>query len=132
VKHQVPGLHGATPFPEGFFLVRVTEAYYRTRTDKPFLAIDLVVTGPAALAGRRIPIRLYCTHKALWRLNWFLQDFGYDPELFGRDQIDAKAVVGLCGVIKISHSQVAGRSFVSLDGFAPAAHWDEFRLEKAG
>ena len=132
MRYQVPGLHGATPFPEGFFLVRVAWAQYRRRGDKPFLALDLTVTEPTALAGRKISTRLYCTQKALWKLNWFLRDFGYDLELLGRDEIDAKAVVGLLGVVKVFHSQVSGRNFLNLDGFAPASNWDEFRLEKAG
>jgi hypothetical protein len=28
MRQQVPGLHGATPFPDGFFLVRVVYARY--------------------------------------------------------------------------------------------------------
>ena len=131
MKHQVHGLHGATPFPEGFFLVRVTYAHYRARREKPFLALDFSVIEPTAFAGRRISTQLYCTDKALWKLNWFLRDFGYDPELLGRDEIDDKAVVGLRGIVKLLHSSVHGRTFLNLDGFAPAAHWDEFRLEKA-
>jgi hypothetical protein len=131
MKHQIHGLNGATPFPEGFFLVRVTYARYRAQREKPFLALDLSVIEPAAFAGRRISIRLYCADKALWKLNWFLRDFGYDPELLGRDEIDDKAVVGLRGIVKVLHSSVHGRTFLNLDGFAPAANWDEFRLEKA-
>ena len=26
--------------------------------------------------------------KALWKLDWFLRDFGYDTELLGRDEVD--------------------------------------------
>ena len=33
---------------------------------------------------------LYCTPKALWKLSWFLRDFGYDTELLGRDEIDER------------------------------------------
>jgi len=132
VKYQIPGLHGATPFPEGFFLVRVAYAQYRTRGEKPFVALNLSVIEPSAFVGRKISSRLYCTEKALWKLNWFLRDFGYDLELLGRDEIDDKAMVGLRGIVKVSHSQVNGRSYLNLDGFAPATHWDEFRLEKAG
>lgn len=40
MKHQVPGLHGATPFPHGFFLVRIAFAQYRGQK-KPFLALVL-------------------------------------------------------------------------------------------
>jgi hypothetical protein len=125
-------LGDATPFPDGFFLVRVIWAQYRAQTDKPFLALNLSVTEPAAFVGRNISTRLYGTPKALWKLNWFLRDFGYDLELLDRDEIDDKAVVGLRGIVKVSHSSVRGRTFLNLDGFAPAAQWDEFRLEKAG
>ncbi len=131
MKSQLPGLHQATPFPDGFFLVRVVWAQYRN-TDKPFIAVNLVVVEPASLLGRKISTRLYCTDKALWKLNWFLRDFGYDNERLERDEIDDKAMVGLRGVVKVTHSSVNGRTYVNLDGFAPADHWEEFRLEKAG
>ena len=131
MKHQVHGLHGATPFPEGFFLVGITYAQYRAQREKPFLALDLSVIEPTAFVGRRISTRLYCADKALWKLNWFLRDFGYDAELLERDEIDDKAVLGLRGIVKVLHSSVHGRTFLNLDGFAPAAHWDEFRLQKA-
>jgi hypothetical protein len=26
----------------------------------------------------------------LWKLNWFLRDFGYDADLLGQDEIDDK------------------------------------------
>lgn len=132
MKRQVAGLHDATPFPDGFFLVRVTHAQHRVAPEKPFIALVLAVIEPIQFAGRKFWARLYCTDKALWKLNWFLRDFGYDPELLGRDELDDKAMVNLRGVVKVSHSSVNGRTFRNLDGFAPASHWDEFRLEKAG
>jgi hypothetical protein len=132
VKRQVPGLQMATPFPDGFFLVRVEYAQYRSQGDKPFIAINLAVLEPAQLAHRKISARLYCTDKALWKLNWFLRDFGYDLELLERDEIDDRAIVGLRGVVKVTHSTVTGRTYTNLDGFAPAVHWEEFRLPQAG
>jgi hypothetical protein len=90
------------------------------------------VIEPEAFAGRKISTRLYCTEKALWKLNWFLRDFGYDPELLGRDELDDYALVNLRGVVKVSHSNVNGRTYLNLEGFAPASQWEEFRLEKAG
>ena len=69
--------------------------------------------------------RVYCTPKALWKLSWFLRDFGYDTELLGRDEVDEKNLVGLRGVVKISHSVMNGTSLLSLDGFAPASQWEE-------
>ena len=46
--------------------------------------------------------RLYCTERALWRLHWFLRDFGYDADLLHRDQVDEKALLNLRGVIRTS------------------------------
>jgi len=132
MRRQLPGLHQAIPFPDGFFLVRVAYAQYRGQAEKPFLVLNLTVIEPTKLAGRKISTRLYCTEKAFWKLNWFLRDFGYNTELLGRDEIDNQAIVGLRGVVKVSHSDVHGRTYLNLDGFAPASHWDEFCLEKAG
>jgi len=61
----------------------------------------------------------------MWKLGWFLRDFLYDPELFSHEQVDEKALPGLRGVVKISHTVVHGISLVNLDGFAPASQWEE-------
>ena len=82
-----------------------------------------VVVEPANLAGRALAGRLYCTPKALWKFSWFLRDFSYDAELFGHEEIDDKALVGLSGVVKVSHTVVNGRSLLNLDAFAPATAW---------
>jgi hypothetical protein len=66
--------------------------------------------------------------KALWKLNWFLRDFGYDTELLGRDEIDDKNLVGLTGVVKITRSVVNGTSLLNLDGFAPRSRWEELAV----
>jgi hypothetical protein len=77
------------------------------------------------VAGRLITGRVYCTPKALWKLTWLLRDFGYDCELLERDEIDEKALVGLRGVVKISHTTINGTSLVNFDDFAPAGQWEE-------
>ena len=61
----------------------------------------------------------------MWKLGWFLRDFLYDPESLTRDEIDEKALRGLIGVVKISHTVVNGASLVNFDGFAPASQWEE-------
>jgi hypothetical protein len=61
----------------------------------------------------------------LWKLNWFLRDFGYDIELLGQDEIDDKNLVGLRGVVKVSHVVINGTSLLNLDGFAPAGQWEQ-------
>ncbi len=73
----------------------------------------------------RLPVVSTARPEHLWKLNWFLRDFGYDTELLGRDEIDEKSLVGLRGVVKISHVVVNGTSLLNLDGFAPASQWEE-------
>ena len=82
--------------------------------------LDLAIEG---VAGNRFRSRLYCSPKALWKLNWFLRDFGYDSELLGRDEIDDRNLVGLSGVVNISHAVVNGSSLLNLEAFAPASQW---------
>ena len=80
---------------------------------------------PVDLPACTLSSRLYCNPKALWKLNWFLRDFGYDTELLGRDEVDETQLVGLKGVVKISHIVFNGTSLLRLDGFAPAGRWEE-------
>jgi hypothetical protein len=77
------------------------------------------------LAGKTVTGRVYCTPKALWKLTWFLRDFGYDTELLGRDEVEEKNLAGLRGVVKISHTVLHGTCVVNFDGFAPAIQWGE-------
>ena len=111
--------------PDGIFLVRVDKAEYRWHAQRSFYILRLSILEPQELAGRRISGRLYCTSKALWKLGWFLRDFLYDPDLLGSEEIDEKALFGLRGVVKISHTTLNGRSLLNLDGFAPASQWEE-------
>ena len=129
MKRRFQGLHEtvgrAEDIPDGLFLVRVDRAQYRWHAHKPFYAVRLSVLEPKEWTGRAISGRLYCTPKALWKLSWFLRDFGYDTELLRRDEIDDRALAGLQGVVKISHTVVNGTSLLNLDGFAPASLWEE-------
>jgi hypothetical protein len=116
----------AEALPDGVFLARVERTQYRWRPQKPYYLILFFVVEPSRHAGDRFTARLHCTPKALWKLNWFLRDFGYDIELLGRDEIDDKNLVGLQGVVKITHAIVNGTSLLNLDGFAPRSQWHEF------
>jgi hypothetical protein len=129
VKRHIRGLHArqqdAERPLEGLFLVRVEWASYRWHPHRPFLAIRFVVLEPESFERRSFSGRLYSTERALWKLNWFLGNFGYDPELLNRDEIDEKALVNLRGVVRISHVTLSGRVFQNLEAFAPAADWEE-------
>jgi hypothetical protein len=134
MKRYVSGLSQASAspvegLPDGLFLARVERAQYRWHTQKPYFAFVFSVLEPKALAGNRFTGRLYCNPKALWKLNWFLRDFGYDSELLKRDEIDDKNLAGLSGVVKVSHSVVNGSSLLNLDAFAPASQWEALSTE---
>ena len=111
--------------PDGLFLVRVDRVKYQWHANKPHYSIRFAVLEPKHLAGCLITGRLYCTARAMWKLTWFLRDFGYDPELLNQDEIDDKELLGLLGIVKISRVMVHGLSLLNLDGFAPAARWEE-------
>ena len=108
---------------DGEFLVRVDQVRYSKERQKPFYALRFSVVEAAPWVGRAFSARLYCTAKALWKFSWFLRDFGYDTELFGRDEIDDRALIGLRGVVKLSNSVVNGRHVTNLDAFATAGAW---------
>ena len=121
-----PADHSAiNSVPDGLVLVRVQGAQYRLHTYKPYYVIRFAVFEPKQLAGCLITGRLYCSTRAMWKLSWFLRDFGYDTELLNKDEIDDKALVGLKGIVKISHVIVHGLSLLNLDGFAAASRWEE-------
>jgi hypothetical protein len=129
MTRRFPGLHqtslAADP-PDGVYLVCVERVQYRWHAQKPYYSIRFAVLKPKSAGGNSFNGRLYCSEKALWKLSWFLRDFGYDAELLGRDELDEKALVKLRGVVKISHRVVNNTSLLNLDGFAPAAQWEEF------
>jgi hypothetical protein len=130
MKRQINGLRAADrcaadQIPDGIFLVRVRTAKFCHQAQKPYYTLGLAVLEPARFAGHIISSRLYCSPKALWKLNWFLRDFGYDAELLDRDEVDESQLVGLRGVVKISRIIFNGNSLLRFDGFAPAGRWEE-------
>jgi len=134
MKRQISGLHAADrcaadQIPDGVFLVQVQRIYFRRQPQKPYYTLTLVILEPVRFSGHVLSGRLYCNPKALWKLNWFLRDFGYDTELLGRDEVDETQLVGLKGVVKISRIIFNGTSLLRLDGFAPADRWQELSPE---
>jgi hypothetical protein len=130
MRRQIDGLHAADrcaadQIPDGLFLVRVLRVQFRRQAQKPYYNVTLAILEPRRFADRVISSRLYCNPRALWKFNWFLRDFGYDVELLGRDEVDETQLVGLTGVVKISHVIVNGSSMLRLDGFASAGRWEE-------
>jgi len=110
--------------PDGMFLVRVAQVRYARVCQKPFYTVRFSVLEPHPFSGRTFSGRVYCTSKALWKFSWFLRDFGYDPELLGREEVEEKGLIGLRGVVKLSRAVVNGRTLVNLDAFSPANAWE--------
>jgi hypothetical protein len=130
LKRRITGLRAAdrcaaNQIPDGVFLVSVQRARFQRQAQKPYYTLTLTILEPGRFASQVLSSRLYCSPKALWKLNWFLRDFGYDTELLGRDEVDETQLVGLKGVVKISHIVFNGTSLLRLDGFAPASRWEE-------
>jgi hypothetical protein len=128
MKRFISDLHlnqrGAENRLEGLFLVRVDRARYRWHPQKPFVEIRFAILEPKSFEARLLSGRLYCTERALWKLNWFLRDFGYDAQLLKDDQVDEKALSNLRGVLRTSYIALNGRSYQNLDAFAPEADWE--------
>jgi len=128
MKRRFQGLASSaqtsTELPDGVFLVQVDQVRYSRERQKPFYTVRFSVLEPPPLAGRTFSSRLHCSSKALWKFSWFLRDFGYDSELLGHDEVEEKNLIGLRGVVKLSHTVVNGRTFANLDAFAPAGAWE--------
>jgi hypothetical protein len=129
VRRQIPGLSQAASSsdepPDGEYLVRIARAHYRWDKSKPYYVIRFEVMEPGSHRGMTFNGRIYYTVKALWKLNWFLRDFGYDPELLGKDELDERVLRGLTGVIRISHKIFDGHSVLNLEAFGSSDRWSE-------
>jgi hypothetical protein len=128
MKRRIQGLAHASQqppdVPDGVYLVRVEAVRFERDRAKPSYRLRFSVITPKESAEQSITGRLWCTPRALWKLSWFLRDFGYEQDLLGQDEIDDKRLIGLRGVMKVSHTTVNGRRFTNLDAFAPAEAWE--------
>jgi hypothetical protein len=128
MRRHIPGLHSGhsdlVSNLDGLFLVRVERASYRWHPQKPFLSLRFRILEPASFEALSFSGRLYCTERALWKLGWFLRDFGYDTELLNRNQVDEKALLNLRGVIRTTFANLNGHSYQNLVSFAPASEWE--------
>ena len=134
MKRRFPGLHqdvAMPPAPEGWFWVRIDQANYVRRGTKSFYQLRLLVLEPATMPQTHFNARLYTTPKALWKLLWFLEAFHYDTELLHRDEIDDRRIVGLSGVVRVSHARVGSQMLLNLDGFESENRWPELQTLRA-
>jgi hypothetical protein len=129
MRRKIQGLANASQqppdVPDGVYLVRVEAVRFERDRAKPSYRLRFLVIAPRESAEQPITGRLWCTPRALWKLSWFLRDFGYEQDLLGQDEIDDKRLIGLRGVVKVSHTTVNGRRFTNLDAFARAEAWED-------
>ena len=124
MKRKLPGLSSQEELQNAApsYLVRVVKAQYHA-IRRPYLELTLSVVEPTDCAGMRIVGQIDCRPKALWKLNWFLRDFSYDPSLLFDDEIDEKALARLEGVVRIAKRAGSQSESVVFDAFAPAHTW---------
>ena len=65
------------PLVEGLHRAQVVRFEPASHVARPCRAATFLVLEPAPYACRHVRIRLYCHDRALWKLRWFLGDFGY-------------------------------------------------------
>jgi hypothetical protein len=128
VRTHIQGLNQVSekkPLVEGLYRARVLKFEPAGHAAKPCRMATFLVLDPAAYAGRHVRTRLYCHDRALWKLRWFLSDFGYDPELLAAEELDDRRVVGLEGVIRLSYWGLNGQRRLDVQGFAKLDRWVE-------
>lgn len=113
------------PLVEGMYRTRVVRFEFARHSAKPCRAVTFLILDPPTYDGRYVRTRLYLHERALWKLRWFLMDFGYDTELFNADELDDRRVLGLEGVIRLAHWGTDGHRRLDVEGFAPISRWDE-------
>jgi hypothetical protein len=47
-----------------------------------------------------------------------------------RDEVDEKGLLGLRGIVRISHTTLNHRTYLNLSGFAPASEWEEISVKR--
>ncbi|PYU97656.1 MAG: hypothetical protein DMG10_30290 [Acidobacteria bacterium] len=114
---------------EGLYRARVVRFEPAGHAAKPCRRATFLILEPAAYSGLHIRTRLYCHDPALWKLRWFLSDFGYDAELLAAEELDDRRVVGLEGVIRLGYWGSDGHRRLDVEGFAATERWPEISQE---
>jgi hypothetical protein len=132
MRTKIQGLSQASeriPLVEGLYRARVVRFEPAGHAAKPCRAATFLILDPPPFAGRHVRTRLYCHERALWKLRWFLSDFGYDADLLAAEELDDRRVVGLEGVIRLAYWGSDGHRRLDVQGFAAAERWAELCRE---
>lgn len=134
MRIKIPGLNHTReklPLVEGLYRARVVRFEPAGHAPNPCRTASFLILEPAAYKGRHVRTRLYCHDRALWKLRWFLSDFGYDAELLAAEELDDRRVVGLEGVIRLAYWGTDGSRRLDVEGFAPTERWTELCFSPA-
>ena len=113
------------PLVEGLYRALVVRFEPAGHAANPCRTASFLILEPASYRGRHVRTRLYCHDRALWKLRWFLADFGYDAELLAAEELDDRRVVGLEGVIRLAYWGTDGSRRLDVEGFAASERWAE-------
>jgi len=134
MRTKIQGLSQASErklLVEGLYRARMVRFEPAGHAAKPCRTATFLILEPAPYAGRYVRTRLYCHERALWKLRWFLSDFGYDAGLMAAEELDDRRVVGLEGVIRLSFWGSDGHRRLDVQGFAALDRWAELSLNQA-
>ena len=134
MRTRIQGLSQSSerkPLAEGLYRARVVRFEPAGHAAKPCRTATFLILEPSSYGGRYVRTRLYCHDRALWKLRWFLSDFGYDPGLMAAEELDDRRVVGLEGVIRLAYWGTDGHRRLDVQGFAPLDRWTELSRDQA-
>ncbi len=134
MRTKIQGLNQASerkPLVEGLYRARVVRFEPAGHAAKPCRTATFLILEPAPYGGRYVRTRLYCHERALWKLRWFLSDFGYDAGLMAAEELDDRRVVGLEGVIRLAYWGSDGHRRLDVQGFASLDRWAELSRDQA-
>jgi len=134
MRTKIQGLSQASerkPLVEGLYRARVVRFEPAGHAAKPCRTATFLILEPAPYAGRYVRTRLYCHERALWKLRWFLSDFGYDPGLMAAEELDDRRVVGLEGIVRLAYWGSDGHRRLDVQGFASIDRWTELSRDQA-
>ncbi len=118
-------INGRKPLVEGLYRARVVRFEPAGHAPNPCRRVTFLVLEPAEYVGCHVRTRLYCHERALWKLRWFLSDFGYDRDLMAAEELDDRRAVGLEGIIRLDYWGGDGHRRLDVQGFARAERWTE-------
>jgi hypothetical protein len=94
-----------TKFPTDFFWSGYRECSFGDKHKSPITVSLWPFWSPADFPGTSFPAASIAIREPSRRSTGSCATFGYDVELLGRDEVDDTQLIGLTGVVKVSHCQ---------------------------